>query len=90
MTRILRHSVVAALVSLIFAGCAAIEGIRYPDGTIEVRSRRYLWASQGIDFSVKDTNGLTATLKVQRSNPDADTFGAISEGAVRGAVMARP
>lgn len=83
----MKRTIALAAVALVLNGCAFIEGTRYVDGTMTVRSSRLLWASEGIDFGVTDTNGFTTHLKVERSNPDAQAIGAVAEGAARGAVQ---
>ncbi|OHD25569.1 MAG: hypothetical protein A2Y38_08000 [Spirochaetes bacterium GWB1_59_5] len=67
-------------------GCAHIEGTRTaPDGSVlRVVSTRLFWASQDIQFSVTDSNRLTITLTVKKSNADADALGAVAKGVAEG------
>lgn len=69
-----------------FVGCATIEGRRTPDGTLTIRSTRILWASQKVDFSVKDGTNNTISFRVTKSSSDAEALSAITEAATRGAV----
>jgi hypothetical protein len=86
MRRINFCFLLSALGFALFAlpGCSAISGTRKPDGTLTITSHRLLWASEAIDFSVADTNAFKTTLKVQKSNADAQALGAIAEGVAKG------
>lgn len=68
------------------AGCAYITGTRTaPDGSrLSITSSRLLWSSEGVKSSVTDSNGLSFTLEVQKSNPDAQAIGAVAEGVAKG------
>lgn len=78
------------LAMLVCTGCSYTHGTRTaPDGSrLEIRNRRFIWASEGVSLSVVDTNGITVQLRLQRSSPDAAAMAAIAEGAARGAVKA--
>lgn len=67
-------------------GCSVTKGIRVAkDGsTLAVTNRRLLWNSEGVDFTVKDTNGFAVSLSIQKSNPDAQAIGAVAEGVAKG------
>lgn len=67
-------------------GCANVSGSRTaPDGSVlKITTWRFFWASQNINFSITDTNRLTVTLKVSKSNVDTDAIAAAAEGAVKG------
>ncbi len=76
------------LACLALCGCVVVSGTRTaPDGTVtQMHTSRFLWASEGIDFSLATaTNGtLTTGLKVAKSNPDAAALEAVSRGAAEG------
>ena len=69
---------------LVITGCSVTTGERKPDGTLAVHNYRLLWASEGINFTTASSNGFTATLSVQKSNPDAQSIGAVAEGITKG------
>jgi hypothetical protein len=73
------------LLATLLSGCAFVKGTRGSDGTLSISSQRLLWASEGIDFSVTESNRLTATLKVQKSSPDAQSIHEVFTGV--GAIM---
>jgi predicted small secreted protein len=86
---------VTAIAAVLLSGCNTISGERTaPDGSrLAIRSTRILWSSEGIKSSVQDANGLSFTLQVDKSNPDAQAIGAVSEGVARGlasSVTGRP
>ncbi len=72
------------------AGCSSTDGFRrLPDGSVlEIHNTRVIWASEGIDFGVTDTNGFTAKLSIQKSSPDAQTAQAIARGVAEGMTSA--
>ena len=76
-----------ALGSIIaLAGCVQVTGTRKPDGTLNIATHRFLWASEGITFQTSEnSNGVfSTTLAVQKSNADAQALGAIAEGVAKG------
>lgn len=73
---------------LLAAGCSSVTGTRKPDGTLTVTSFRALWKSEAIAFSLKDTNGFTATLTIARSGTDEQSVKAAVEGAVSAIIRA--
>jgi hypothetical protein len=76
----------AAIAAVLVSGCAHLSGERTAtDGSrLAIRSTRILWASEGIKSTVTDANGLSFTLSVDKSNPDAQAIGAAAEGVARG------
>lgn len=77
--------ILAIAVSLL-AGCAHITGARRaPDGSVlAISSTRFLWDSEGVNFTLTDTNGISVGLGVTKSNPDADAIKAIADGVSAG------
>jgi hypothetical protein len=76
------------LLALLLCGCSTIVGTRTKDGDLTLTSHRFLWASEGISFSLSDTNGLTTSLKVQKSSSDATSIDAVFNGMERLGVKA--
>jgi hypothetical protein len=80
-----------AVAALLVAACLALTGCSTsrvaktsPDGTkISAFNSRFIWSTEGFSLTY-NTNG-SATVTIQRSNPDAETMGKIAEGAARGA-----
>jgi len=79
----------AILAALLAAGCSSIIGSRQlADGSrLTISANRLLWASEGIDTTVVETNGLSFSLKVQKSNVDSQALGAVTEAAVKAAIQ---
>lgn len=75
-----------SLACLALCGCANVSGTRAPDGTLTIKTSRFLWSSEGIAFGLtSQTNGtLTTTLAVQKSSPDSASLEAIARGAAQG------
>jgi hypothetical protein len=75
--------------SAALSSCSVTSGTRKPDGTLAIYNQRFLWSSEGIKTSVKDsnnaTNGLEFTLEVQKSNPDAAAIHEVFSGV--GSIM---
>lgn len=71
-------------VILIAAGCVQVSGTRKPDGTLAINTHRFLWASEGINFTLKDTNNLSVTLTVQKSSVDSTALAAVAQGVATG------
>jgi hypothetical protein len=78
----------SALFYVMLTGCAMVSGARTaPDGSrIVVRSLRFLWASEAIDFSVTTPEGITASLRVAKSRSDPES---IKEAAMIAEAIAR-
>jgi hypothetical protein len=78
------------LVSLIFCslltGCVQISGTRTKDGALSINTHRFFWASEGINFTVADTNGFSTTLSVSKSSVDSVAIGAVAQGVAAGLV----
>lgn len=72
---------ILAVLGLLCAGCANITGTRGPDGSLSIQSQRFLWASEGIEFSLRDTNGFKTTLNVKKSSSHAEAIAAAFAGA---------
>lgn len=72
------------IIALSLCGCAHISGERKPDGTMTVRTTRFMWSTQNLEFSVNDGTNVVATLRAKKSSPDAEALGAIAEGVARG------
>jgi hypothetical protein len=86
------RSAIALLTSalaLLVAGCSSIIGSRQlADGSrLTISAQRLLWASEGIDTTVVETNGLSFSLKVEKSNVDSQALGAVTEAAVKAAIQ---
>lgn len=77
------------IVCLCCAGCVQVSGTRSPDGTLTVNTHRFLWASQGIAFTLNEgTNGsLSTTLSVNNSSVDDAALQAIVQGVVTGVII---
>jgi hypothetical protein len=75
----------ASLLLIVCVGCAVVKGSRSPDGTLSISSQRFLWSSEGIAFSVNESNRFTTTLSVQKSSPDAQSIHEVFSGV--GAIM---
>ncbi len=83
------HPLSAIFAGLLATGCSSITGMRQlADGSrLTISASRLLWASEGIDASVAETNGLSFSLKVQKSGVDAQALGVVTEAAVKGAIQ---
>ncbi len=70
----------------VLSGCAYVTGTRQaPDGSVlRISSVRWLWQSEGVNFTLSDTNGVRVGLSLAKSNPDAAAIGAAAEGVARG------
>lgn len=77
---------IGLVVIVTMAGCSSTRGRRTTkDGSVlTVSNHRFFWASEGVDFTVRDTNGFSASLSIQKSNPDAQAIGAVAEGVAKG------
>ena len=75
------------MVVIILTGCVQVSGSRKPDGTLSITSHRFFWASQGINFTVGDTNGLKVLLQVNTSTVDSAALQAIAQGVAAGVVQ---
>ena len=53
-------------------------------GDLRAYNSRFIWSTEGFEAEF-NTNG-TGRVKIQKSNPDAQTAGAITEAAVSAAV----
>jgi len=62
------------------AGCSTIVGTRDADGKLTIASHRFFWTSEGIAFSLTDTNGLTTSLAVAKSSTDTSAINAVFTG----------
>lgn len=49
-----------------------------------VRTTRFMWSTQNLEFSVNDGTNVVATLRAKKSSPDAEALGAIAGGVARG------
>jgi hypothetical protein len=79
------------LVALLFCGCVQVSGTRKSDGTLSINTHRFFWQSEGINFTLKDTNNLSVTLSVQKSSVDSTALGAVAQGVAQGlAAGAKP
>ena len=72
--------------ALLSAGCNSINGTKSADGSLKIRANRFMWASEGVDFSVKDEKGFTTTLKVAKSKSDTEMLGTVTSAAVEAAL----
>ena len=82
-------ALLTSALALLAAGCSSIIGSRQlADGSrLTISAQRLLWASEGIDTTVIETNGLSFSLKVQKSGVDSQALGAVTEAAVKGAIQ---
>lgn len=71
---------------LVAVGCVSINGTRTaPDGSVlTIKTTRFAWASEGINFTLQDTNGFKTTLAVQKSTVDSAAIGAVAKGVAEG------
>jgi len=76
--------IILSFISLCFTGCVQVSGTKSAIGELKVNTHRFLWASEGIDFSVKDTNGFNTSLKVNKSQVDTEAIAAIAAGIAQG------
>ena len=78
--------IILSLALLALCGCANVTGSRVaPDGSkLQITSTRFFWSSEGIQFTLADTNGFRTTLSVQRSSVDAAAIQAVAAGVVQG------
>jgi hypothetical protein len=83
----LRLCVSAVMIGLLL-GCSVTRGTRKPDGTLRVTNYRALWGSEAVSFTLGSSN-LTVTLAIGKSASDDKSVGAVTEGAVKGA-LGRP
>ena len=70
----------------LLTGCVKVSGTKTANGDLKISSHRFVWASEGIDFSVKDDKGFTTSLKVAKSKPDSDVTGVVTEAAIKAAL----
>ncbi len=79
-------SLIALASAFALTGCNTVTGTRKaPDGSIlTITSSRLLWASDGVDFGLQDTNGVTIKLAVQKSSPDLQAIQAVAQGVAAG------
>ena len=75
---------------LLAAGCSSITGTRTaPDGTtLTMTCNRFLWVSQKIEFSTKDSKGFDVSLKVGESRTDVEAINALAALAGKSAAAA--
>jgi hypothetical protein len=75
-----------ATAALGLAGCSSISGTReLPDGSrLRISANRLFWASEGVETTVADTNGLRFTLSVQKSSVDSAALSAVAAGVAQG------
>lgn len=78
--------IVGAAFVLTLSGCVQVSGTKTADGSLKVSTHRFFWASEGIDFSVKDEKGFSTGLKVSKSTVDAAAISAVAEGFAKGVV----
>lgn len=79
------------LLLLALCGCVQVSGTRKANGDLSINTHRFFWQSEGISFTLKDTNGLAVTLSVQKSSVDSTALSAVAEGVVKGmAAGAKP
>lgn len=76
----------AVVLGLLLAGCCMTEGSRQaPDGSLlKIHNVRFFWASEGVNFTLRDTNGVAVSLALQRSTVDAAALSAVAEGVAKG------
>ena len=69
-----------ALVMACCSGCVNITGERTaPDGTkLAISAKRFMWMSQQVEFSTKDSSGVSVSLKVGNSRPDVEAITALA------------
>lgn len=67
---------------LLAPGCCSVSGQRtLADGTsLRIEATRFLWASEGINSTVEDANGLKFTLAVQKSTVDNAALATVVNG----------
>lgn len=74
--------------NILLVGALLLSGCSYTHlrrGEASAVNLRCLWQTEGFEFT-SGTNGLT-TIRIQKSNPDAESLKAIAEGAAKGAVQ---
>ena len=75
-TRIINLLLISAFLivaPLLFTGCVGIAGERTaPDGSkLKITANRFLWFSQNMEFTTKTTDGVSVSLKAEKSSSDA-------------------
>jgi uncharacterized protein YegP (UPF0339 family) len=78
---------------MLTTGCANTGGSHtLPDGSkIAVHSQRFLWVSEGVNFTAKDPSGFSASLATSKTGSDPasiDALGKVIEAAINSAVKA--
>lgn len=63
-------------------GCSMVSGTRHADGRLVVTSWRFLWKSEAIRFTARDTN-FVAVLSIGKSASDEASVAAVTEGITR-------
>lgn len=66
----------------IIAGCCAMSCSHLKKGDATASNMRLFWASEGFEFEAA-TNG-AVKIKLQKSNPDAESLKAVAQGAAQG------
>jgi len=71
-------------------GCCSVSGQKVlPDGsTLSIKSTRWFWSTEGLAFSVTDSNGFTTTLSTQKSSVDVAAINAVIDGMIQAAAKA--
>lgn len=77
-------TIISLLFLIVLCGCVQVSGTRKPDGTLAINTHRFFWASEGINFTLKDTNNLAVTLSVQKSSVDSTALAAVAQGVAQG------
>ena len=78
--------ITVCVLTLLSVGCVQVSGTKSANGTLKVNTHRMLWASQDINFQVKDEKGFTTSLQVKSSTTDSAALGAVTEAAVKAAI----
>lgn len=86
-TRLPISSLLMVFAVLVFVGCSTSRFTKTaPDGSkISAWNSRLIWSTEGFE-AIYNTNGVT--VKLQKSNTDAQTAGAVAEGVARGLTKA--
>lgn len=74
----MRHISLLILVAMV-SGCSTSYITK---GDLKAYNSRFIWSTEGFEAEFA-TNG-TGRVKIQKSNPDAQTAGSVAEGVARG------
>jgi len=76
-------TLIMAVLLIVTSGGCSYSTITH--GTANATNIRWFWDTTGFEFDAKTTNG-NVKIKLQKSNPDAESLKALAEGVAKGAV----